>query len=60
MAKIKIVEMDSNPICPNCKKELDTIGAKLIKAGFLSLSTTTVYSCPYCKVVLGVTNTFNG
>jgi glutaredoxin len=55
MAKIKIIETDSKPKCPYCKKELDAIEKKT--KGWLT--TMTIYMCPHCKAVLSISDTSN-
>ncbi len=47
MAKIKIVETNSTPVCP---QELQTI--EQVSKGFIEQ--TMVYICPHCKKVLSI------
>ena len=54
--KVQFVEAESLPVCQFCNEELDTIARS--SKGFMT--TSTVYSCPYCKAVLAVSDTFNG
>ena len=50
MAKIKIIETDSLPICPHCKRELNTV--ELISKGIMERHM--VYMCPHCKSILSI------
>jgi len=50
MAKIKFVEVDSTPVCPHCKKQLESI--EKTSKGFIERHT--VYMCPHCKAVLSI------
>lgn len=50
MAKVKIVEATSLPICPHCQAELDTI--ERMSKGFFEQHS--VYMCPYCRRLLSI------
>ncbi len=51
---INLVQAESkSPICPHCKKELDTVLFKELK-GFLGKRY--IYFCEHCNSVLGVSH----
>ena len=50
---IKMEEKDIQPVCPHCKKELET----LVVAKRKLMSLVKVFCCPHCKAVLGLSAT---
>lgn len=44
---------DINPVCPCCKKEIDTIWFRDLKG---DLGRRCLYFCPLCKAILGVSH----
>jgi hypothetical protein len=50
---VKIREEDVKPVCPHCKKELDTI----VVAKRKMMSLVKVFCCEHCRAVLGTSVT---
>ena len=50
MAKIKFVKADVIPVCPSCKKDLPVINQ--VSKGILEYKY--VFTCPHCRVILGI------
>lgn len=50
MPKIKIVKVDTLPLCPHCEKQLSTI--EKIDNGFFHKNV--IYICPYCKKIISI------
>ena len=50
MAKIRIVDTDTVPVCPHCNQQLTTI--EVISKGFFTQ--TMVYICPLYKKILSI------
>ncbi len=44
---------DVRPVCPHCKKEIDTIWFRDMKG---DLGRRCVYFCPFCRSVLGISH----
>lgn len=47
---VKIEEKDIVPVCPHCKKEMETVVT--VKRKFTSL--IHMFCCPHCKALLGM------
>ena len=50
MAKIKFIEVETVPVCPHCKKQLESIGKRTSGV----IVEHVVYLCPHCKAVLSI------
>ena len=44
---------DVRPICPHCKKEIDTVWFRVLKG---DLGKRCLYFCSHCRAVLGVSH----
>lgn len=44
---------DVRPICPHCKKEITVVWFRVLKG---DLGKRSLYFCPQCKAVLGVSH----
>jgi len=45
---------DIAPICPHCEKELDSVCLRHLESSILSRRS--IYFCPHCRKVLGVSH----
>ncbi len=53
--ELKLSNAESNPICPFCEHELDTLEISKVSAVVLGIGfDRTIYNCPECKKILGI------
>lgn len=54
--KIKIVETNTLPKCPHCKKDMETVETNTNSA-FSGLHM--IFMCPHCKTAIGASFAYN-
>lgn len=55
MSKLRVHERDDlRPICPHCEREIDSLLSNKLDSSFLSARS--VYCCPQCKKILGMSH----